>query len=153
MDVGTMSCSICDDHNGSPDICHSCITACRCCSHYVCMCRGRVSVGNAVRQGILHTLQNDDWLMQMLPPLRCIHWWRYSWDQGMRLYHLHHWLERWYQRSSRRGRAEAEAHLRNIASALTTNLRPTPRLMWYTILCLSQCDLPNEVICAICQAL
>ena len=151
-----MLCSICDEplqllhRNG---VCAACASACRSCSHYVCRCKGSIDVGNAVRGRILRALQEDGWLTYTVPPLRCIQWWRYSWQQGLRLYHLNHWLEKWYRRRARDSRAEAEAHIRNIAASLCMHLRPTPRWWCHTILCLTHAELNPDIIDVVCDML
>ena len=110
----------------------------------VVRCGGRSDVANAMRAGMLCAVQRDHGLMRLVPALRCIEWWRYSWDQGMRLYHLHLWWQR------RRHRAEAETHLRNIAVALRNNLRPTCRLWCHLIVTLTRCQLPIDLIDTVC---
>ena len=87
---------------------------------------------------VISSLQRDLWLRTRVPQLQYIHNFVHNWQQGLRLYFVQQWLQKWYSRTAFHSRREAADQLELILNAFVQFLRESKRFCKLMALCLER---------------
>lgn len=132
----SLLCNICEESVVDPEVhpqwCLSCFQRCFRCGDVACTCSNTYNPNPAKSaqlsvDSLVFQLVQDDWLVWFIPQLPTLSRFEFSWHQAARLRVIDYWLQRWYVRTARSSKREAEALLMRVILNFTNRLRLTKK--------------------------